>query len=574
MPGFYITNFVNQTVHDDSKHDNIIIGRMDFDNYYIKRMTVNKFLNDKAFCQDNEYIIVIEGVLLNKKMLFHKYKVDYVSLLVRKMYEFAGEDFFSEFRGSFSGALYIKSEKKWIVFTNHYGDNTVFYSLCDGFFLVGSQISDLLGCLSDANKKVTINEEAVYSMLTYGYMHNEFTYINEIQRLLPGHYFVFQEGNIEIKQYFNIKPGKYDFSNVSEDELIDQLDILFRQAVKLEYDKDIEYGYSHITQLSGGLDSRMCLWVANDLGYKDITCMTFSQSNSLDDIIAREIAKDLSLQIIVWPMDSARHLTHIDEYISMNYGLALYGGVGAEQEILSALNTSRYGLMHSGQIGDVVVGCFLNNESELNDFSSGGMYSSIFDADVISNTCYYDREEYFMFVRAFLGCLSSHLYTRNYTEVASPFLNVELFEFCMSIPIDCRANHSLYIKWIKKKYPEAAEYIWEKLGYRITDGLYNIIARKIKNMLTDPYIIFRKVGIRNKKTTQNIVGMNPYDLWWSTNEILRNTYNEYFYNHINKIEISSEMKDKIIYCYANGNVNEKMMAITSVAALTYYTKVD
>ena len=45
--------------------------------------------------------------------------------------------------------------------------------------------------------------------------------------------------------------------------------------------------------LSGGLDSRMTVWVAHDLGYTHQLNMTFCQSNYLDFKIAQQIATDL-----------------------------------------------------------------------------------------------------------------------------------------------------------------------------------------------------------------------------------------------------------------------------------------
>ena len=570
MPGFIISNYEHNEKLIKCNTTNIVVGEFFLDSFFVKRATLNKFFDDKAFFQDDFYCIVVEGVLLNKTQLYNKYDVDSVHNLVIKMYQSEGEVFFRNFRGSFSGALYIKAEGKWIIYTNHYGDNTVYYSINDGKIVIGSQIRYILNVLKGNNCRISLNENAVYSMLTYGYMHDDNTYANEIKRLPPGHYVVYKGENLKVNKYFDIKPGKYNLSNKSEDEIIDKLDCLFRDAVKLEYEKDNEYGYKHIAQLSGGLDSRMCLWVANELGYKSITCMTFAQSNSLDDTIAREIAKDLSIQILVWPMDSAEHLVHIDEYISMNYGTALYGGIGAEKEILSALDMSQYGLVHTGQIGDVVDGCFLKNKKELDDFSNGGAYSNIMPPQPIDHSQFYDREDYLMYVRGFLGCLSSHIYTRNYTEVASPFLNVDLFEYCLSIPVEMRTNHELYKKWILKKHPQAAEYIWEQLGYRINDRMINIIFRKIKNMIADPYILLRKLGINSCKTRKNIVGMNPYDLWWENNKRFREVYNAYYADNINNKIISDDLKSKIQLLYNSGNTNEKMMAITALGAINYY----
>ena len=42
---------------------------------------------------------------------------------------------------------------------------------------------------------ITLNEHAVESMLSYGFLSADFTYANEIKRLYPGHYFIYQDGN-------------------------------------------------------------------------------------------------------------------------------------------------------------------------------------------------------------------------------------------------------------------------------------------------------------------------------------------------------------------------------------------
>jgi len=60
--------------------------------------------------------------------------------------------------------------------------------------------------------------------------------------------------------------------------IIDELDNLFVEAVKAEYDKDIEYGFKHVSTLSGGLDSRTNLLTAHRLGYKDVLCLCFQRT--------------------------------------------------------------------------------------------------------------------------------------------------------------------------------------------------------------------------------------------------------------------------------------------------------
>lgn len=67
------------------------------------RKTIDKFMNDKSFVCAEDCVVVLDGVLLNKKTLFEEYKCNAVSELCRKMYRMNGITFFEKFRGSFSG---------------------------------------------------------------------------------------------------------------------------------------------------------------------------------------------------------------------------------------------------------------------------------------------------------------------------------------------------------------------------------------------------------------------------------------------------------------------------------------
>lgn len=312
----------------------------------------------------------------------------------------------------------------------------------------------------------------------------------------------------------------------------------------------------------------MNLWVARDMGYHDMTCVTFSQTNSTDERVAQQVGKALNVDNIFWPLDSARHLLHIDEYISMNYGTALYSGVGAMKEILDRLDVSQFGVIHTGQLGDVIIGSYLRREEDLSDFSPGGTYSQLLSVKHSKHDEYRDREEYFMAVRGLLGILSSHFYLRNYTEVVSPFLDIDFFDFCMSIPVRLRANHNIYKKWILTKYPKAAEFVWETTGAKITEMNFARQFRRYKGALMNPKRILRKLGF--KVNIRSLTGMNPSDLWWEENKMLRKTYNQYFENTIKNKALSSEIKKDIEFIYTSGNTTEKMMAITALAVVNNF----
>lgn len=566
MPGFLITNFA-KNASEEVKTDGFIFRKKENEYFSVFQNTISKFIDDKIFYDDNEYFILTEGVLLNNKELAEQYKAYDLASLILKMNK-ENKLFFKNFRGSFSGCFFDKKLQSLIAWTNQYGDNVLFYWNNGKKFIVSSDKLWLINCLSANNIKYDLDEKAVYYMLTYAYMPDDSTFIQGVKRLLPGNYIEISYKcnnsiNCNINSYYEIKRDKCDLQNASEEEIIEETDRLFRKAVIREYEKDKEYGYKHLCELSGGLDSRMSYWVAHTEGYQDILAITYAQSGSPDESIAEQIAEAWHEDILVWPLDSANHLCDLEEYNKMNQGASLYSGIGGQIRIFEKIKLEEYGLLHSGEIGDVVISSFLSDEAQL--YQKGtmtGAYSEklIDKLNDDSFEKYENTEERMMVVRACLGCMSSHLMTQYYTEIASPFCDVDLIDYCMSIPLEKRVRHRIYKKWILSKYPEAGSFRWESTGTTLYTGK---IAQKVYN-------VQKKV---RKKIYKLINGegqwkdnMNPMDHWYKENSKLRDYMGSY-YEENKKIKILEEhenLRRDMDELFKSGTACEKTQVLTAL----------
>lgn len=58
-----------------------------------------------------------------------------------------------------------------------------------------------------------------------------------------------------------------------------------------------------MVDLSGGLDSRMVSWVANDMGYKEQLNISYCKEGYYDEKISKEIAKYLNHEYIFKYLD-------------------------------------------------------------------------------------------------------------------------------------------------------------------------------------------------------------------------------------------------------------------------------
>jgi asparagine synthase (glutamine-hydrolysing) len=268
--------------------------------------------------------------------------------------------------------------------------------------------------------------------------------------------------------------------------------------------------------------------------------------------------------LIIKSLDDAAFLKDVDRLVGLNFGLALYSGLTGAQRALESLNFACFGLEHTGQLGDVVVGSYLRSPSELHDVRLAGLYSHRL-ADKVDRAHladFQDRESYMLYTRGFSGILSTHLVRQNYTEVASPFLDVDFLEFALSVPIEMRAGHGLYKKWVMSKYPSAAQFRWEKTNARLCDPDWLVFMRRAQKAL--PSRIERLTG-RPSRTRDLGRSMNPFEYWYHHGVGVRSYMDDYFAGGLD-LGFSPELRADLLMLYREGTVQEKTMVLTVVGA--------
>lgn len=569
MPGFFISNLKGEYNLNNLFNDRCCQGYIENKNYSIYRNTLNKFLNDKLFISDEEHVIIIEGVILNKKELIGSYREQDFASTVKRMIFIEGELFFNKFRGCFSGALYEKKENKWIIYTNHVGDKPIFYYHANNVFITASSVDYIIEALKQHGISYELNVEAVYDMLTYGFMasgRGDGTFIKEIKRLSPGHCIKYSDGKLEVLEYYRFTNTSQIDDRITETEIIELIDDKFRRAIRLEYEKDLEYGYKHVTTLSGGLDSRMNAWVAKALGYCDMLNVTFSQSNYLDEFISKEISNALNTELIIKTLDDAKCLLSLTKIIQMNHGLSIYSGIAHGKSMFDYINFDKLGLLHTGQLGDSIIGSALKDPIFRPISKAIGLYSSLLINKIdISSLSYENEEIYFLYTRCFNGALCSHIAHSNYTEIVSPFLDVDFLEFCLSIPIKLRVKHYIYKKWILKKYPDAAKFKWEKIDAKITENEAILFIKKM--IKKGPKKMLKMLGLNIKASCQS---MNPFDYWYEMNYAIKEYMDNYYKANLNNKRIDDVLVTDMKFMYESGTASEKTQVLTVLATINYY----
>ncbi len=586
MPGFIAHIGKSSLCFAEEKRKKLVVNNYTTKEYKIERRVINKFMNDRLFEDTNNYFVLVEGVVLNNHELITKYQATSWLDCVIKMYTTNGDAFFKDFRGSFSGLFYDKKQDKWLIYTNHIGDKQVFlYRIADKDYIFASEIGFIVDTLKTNGISVSLDKTGAYFALTHGFVIEDKTLVQGVRKLVAGTYYKLEKGELSEFTYhrFSNKPNE-----MTIEEAIEGIEKYFTKAVRLQFEKDKEYGYKHITCLSGGLDSRMTVMVAHQLGYTKQLNTTFSQSNYFDFTVPQQIATDLHHDFIFKTLDGGDFMDKIDEITPITFGSTCYFGISHGKSLYDNINFEPYGLIHTGMIGDAIIGTFFKKNAYNTEYKLGqGAYS----LEVIERLRdyqfkqEYENEEIFcLYTRAFTGANQGQTYFQEVTESVSPFCDVDFIEFCYSIPLNLRYNHKIYFDWIFAKHPKAADYIWEKIKKKI-EPIENVKPKTMKLFgkqipaITDKNFskclygsMMRRLGLRKKDSAKKTMvvstkdHMNPVDYWYQTNPYIKSfmqTYWEENQHYITDDQLKNDMQHLFMDCV----LMDKLQALSVLSTI-------
>lgn len=522
-----------------------------------------KFENDCVMRTDNNNVFCLQGYIFNKD-LFYDRSEEWNEAFSKSM----GDDFertLSMLRGAFCGFYYSGADGLLRVFTDQIANKAIYYYANGDKWIIGTYLDDMVAVLKANDQKLTFNETAAKYMLSYGYMLDDSTFIKEIHRVLPGEYVTINEGKATSERYYLI-PNKE--IQMTEEEAVERIDASFRQAVQREFEKDKEYGYRHLVDLSGGLDSRMTCWVAHSMGYTDQVNMTYSRSGYLDEEIARKVAGYLRHEYIFKMLDDAAWMKDIDDITSLNNGAALFLGITGGSRMLGLLNTDQFGIEHTGMIGDAILSTFYHDRDfnfgpprlGFHRYSERLQYS--FDEKILSR--YPCQEMFAIYTRGILGAQSSYITRQHYVETSSPFMDVDFLETVFSIPFEYRDRHHIYLRWMKERYPQATEFGWEKWGgiKPREDQIWKRRFRTLHRLLD-----MKAAALTGRNSIDN---MTPVDYWYNEDPSIQMKFEQYYQSNMNNPLIPDTLRADIQKLYEEGSVMEKGMALTVLAEVKKY----
>lgn len=526
------------------------------DKFFIEQKIPSRMIDEKFWLDTEDFLFVTDGVILNIDKLKEREKVTATEELIECLFQ-RKETFFEEFEGSFVGIFYEKHTHTWYAFNNQTGTKKLFYFKNEEFLIFSTDLYVLCNVLISLHINYTLDELAAYVLLTGGFMLDNLTLISEVKQLRAGEYLRF-DTNINLDFYFHlrdIKPNKD-----SKSDILYTLDTKFKEAVKLEFDMDLKHRYGHFCTLSGGLDSRMTTLIGYKMGYENIMLFNFSNKGYADEIIATQIADSYDLKMINRVI-SPESLTKIDDVVRVNDGLTIFT---ACSHVFGPISELKYlvGSVHTGMIGDAVLGSFVTSTKGVMASVKDGLYGLNIRYDQVKSYIWhlineYPSEELYKFYnRAFMGANNGYLFLDLIGETTSPFLNTDFLSYAYSIPLEYKYKERVYIDWIKAYYPDAARFTWEAIGGKPTN---NVLLRSF-------YRYKRAVIKRMPVKTMWKDNMNPEQLWYDENMNVKVYLDSYFYDNVVRIT-DAKLRNDVLELYKEKSIDEKAKCITLVAAI-------
>ncbi|WP_088889153.1 asparagine synthase (glutamine-hydrolyzing) [Leptolyngbya ohadii] len=205
--------------------------------------------------EDGTLWVVFNGEIFNYPELRpnlekqgHRFQTNCDTEVILHLYEEYGTDCLNFLNGQFAIALWDSRNRRLFLARDRLGVRPLFYTVCDGQLIFGSEIKALL---THSQVFAEIDPTVLAQVFTFWSVQPPNTIFKDILTLPPGHYLVAQNGKLTIAPYW-----QPDFSTVadpsrSERDYLEEFEQLLIDATLIRLRADVPVG----AYLSGGLDS-------------------------------------------------------------------------------------------------------------------------------------------------------------------------------------------------------------------------------------------------------------------------------------------------------------------------------
>lgn len=213
------------------------------------------------FNEDRSLVLVFNGEIYNYRDIReelikagHKFATNTDSEVLIHGYEQYGTKLLGRLRGMFSFVIWDSKKGELFGARDFFGIKPMYYALMGDTFMFGSEIKSFL---EHPDFKKELNEAALENYLTFQYSPTSETFFKGVYKLMPAHYFIYKDGQLDIKRYWDINFEADEKPDLKQ--WVNDISSTFKDSVQAHKIADVEVG----SFLSSGVDSSYVAAVAD-----------------------------------------------------------------------------------------------------------------------------------------------------------------------------------------------------------------------------------------------------------------------------------------------------------------------
>lgn len=220
----------------------------------------------------------------------HKFSTQSDTEVIIHIYEDYGAECLKYLNGQFAFAIWDENTHELFMARDRMGIIPLFYTKTEDNFYFASEIKAIF-TVGEVERE--IDPVALEQIFTLWYTVSPMTAFKDVYELPPGHYMVIRNGNIQIRQYWDIVFSS-DLTGVTFEETMAELKDILIDATRLRLRADVPVG----AYLSGGLDSSVTTALIRHFSNSSLHTfsVSFEDKDYDESIYQKELARVLGTE--------------------------------------------------------------------------------------------------------------------------------------------------------------------------------------------------------------------------------------------------------------------------------------
>lgn len=215
-------------------------------------------------------------------------------------YQVYGEDFAHQLNGMFAIAIWDRRLRKLVLTRDRFGVKPLFYSQLGSELAFASEIKALKPFPGICWEQ---DRHALSNYLSLRHIPAPWTAYQGVRAMEPGEQMVWESGRTRRRRWYQLPVPAPSDVVLDENRLIDELDGLLRDSVRIRMRSDVSYG----AYLSGGIDSSTVTAIMSEFSSKPVKTFSLAYrdtpAHKKDALYARQIAERYGTEHREWAMD-------------------------------------------------------------------------------------------------------------------------------------------------------------------------------------------------------------------------------------------------------------------------------